>query len=457
MQERTRVGRAGPQTAPVRWPGRRYLAGGFGVLIAVLLAVPLFGLAAVKGLIPTRVINGVAGLFIHRQKGAVAWQPDQSTGVAGAAEQPVNILVMGVEIEGAATNPLTDAMMVVSYDPKQESLSMLSIPRDLWVDIPGHGLGRINEAFEDGAAAEAVLTVQQHLGIPVNYYAVLTYDPFEKLIDDMGGVTVDVPRNIDDPTFPADDMIHFEPFHITKGIHHLGGHETLRYARERHSDPDGDEGRVRRQQQVLLALKSQFLRPGNLSKLGLIVQDIRATVRTNFPLDQAVGLALKIMRIDNSRIQKGTLGYADKAVADYTTHGGAEVLLGNPPVIKQIVSRMFAPALSYLQAGASVRVDNGNGYPLAATNYGKILAGMGVQVVPPGDADRKDYPTARVRVYTHDPAKVAEATLLAGMLGVQPEPATGQETVEVVITLGKDYAPYVKFNEADWDAAIKPQ
>lgn len=416
-------------------------------LIGLGVALLLFGVGAAKGFVPAPVIDAFARLFIGRQPGAVPWN----------SSQPVNILVLGLQIGGASTNPLTDSMMTVGYDPKSASLSMLSIPRDLWVPIPGHGEGRINEAFQDGGAGEATLTVQQNLGIPVNYYALVSYGAFEKLIDDVGGVTVDVPRNLDDPTFPAADEQHYDPFHITKGIHHLNGHEALRYARERHDDPLGDIGRAQRQQQVLMALKSQILRPANVLKIGLILRDVRATIRTNFPLDQAAGLGLNILRVTPANVHKDVLQYDNKAVQGYITPGGADVLLPNKAAIKQIVGGVFGPSLSYLQAGATVRVDNGNGYPLAATGFAKVLANMGVKTLDPGDADRTDYPTARVRIFTSDGQKVQEGRLIAAMLGVQPELASGQEKADIVVTLGRDYAPFVKFTEADWDAALKPQ
>jgi LCP family protein required for cell wall assembly len=436
-----------PRSTPQKKPHRKPLRILLITLLVLILFFPAFGFAAIQGWVPTSAVNAVASLFVSRQPGAIPWAPDQ----------PVNVLVMGVQVSGAATNPLTDSMMVVSYHPGAETLSLLSIPRDLWVNIPGHGQSRINEAFEYGGAPEAMLTVQQNLGIPVNYYALVSYTAFEKLIDDVGGVTVDVPFDIDDPTFPAPDYIHYEPFHLKKGVQHLSGHDALRYVRTRHSDPLGDIGRAQRQQQVLMALKDQLLKPQNIFKAGLILRDIRNTVRTNFPFDQAAGLGTLILQLEASQIKKGVLGYENKAVQGYVTPEGAQVLLPNKTAIKPIVADLFGPSLEYLQAGATVRVDNGNGYPLAATNYSKILANMGVKTVPPGNADHTEYHTARVQVFTDDAAKVREAGLLAGMLGVPLEQGEGEEQVDIVITLGRDYAPFVKLTPKDWEELIQPQ
>ena len=415
-------------------------------LLGIILLVPLTALAAVGGLLPASAINPVARLFVGRQPDAVPWVDNQ----------PVTVLVMGLQIGGASTNPLTDSMMVVAYDPPTGSLSMLSIPRDLWVEIPGHGQGRINEAFEDGGAPLAMLTVQQNLGIPVNYYALVSYSAFRKLIDDVGGVTVNVPRDLDDPTFPADDEIHFEPLHLKAGVQHMDGREALRFARERHADPLGDIGRAQNQQQVLLALKDQLLKPANVLKAGLILRDIRSMVRTNFPLDQAAGLGLQALKAGKGNIYRDVLRYDNKTVQGTITASGADVLMLNQQASKPVIASLFGPALSGFKAGAKVRVDNGNGYPLAGTGYSKVLANMGAKMLEPGDADRTDYPGARVRVFTRDADKVREAGLLASMLGVPLEKASGSDPADIVVTLGRDYAPFVKFTSADWEKAIKP-
>ena len=419
-------------------------------LLISLLIVAGCGVALARGRVPAPLVNRVAGLFVTRQPGAVPRPPQQP--VPGDFEQPVNVLVMGLQVGGASTNPLTDAMLVVSYEPRQGSIGMLSIPRDLWVAIPGHGSGRINEAFQDGGPYEAMLTVQQNLGIPVNYYALINYAAFERLIDDVGGITVDVPYELDDPTFPAPDEIHFEPFYIDKGIHRLNGHEALRYARERHADPQGDFGRAQRQQQVLLALRSELLRPANLRRVGTILRDMADLVLTNFPLDEAAGVLLKAMNA--ASVRQETLQYGNQAVTDWVTPGGAAVLQPNPPVIRAIVGRLFTPTLAYLRAGAAVRVDSGSGRPEVAADYSRTLAAMGVHTLSPGEA-AGIYSGSRVRAYTRDPARVEEAGLLAGMLGVPLELAEGEETAEVVITLGRDFAPLVSFTEADWAAFLR--
>lgn len=434
-----------PSRSARRQPRRRSRGRSLALLLALfLVAIPGMGYAALKGWLPAPVVNALAGLLISRQPGALPW----------TAGQPANVLVMGLQVGGVSTNPLTDSMMVASYQP-DGSVSLLSIPRDLWVEMPGYGQGRINEAFQNGGPGEALLTVQQNLGVPVNYYAVISYRAFERLVDDVGGVTVEVPYAINDPTFPAPDEIHYEPFKISKGTHHLNGHEALRYARTRHAD--SDFGRAQRQQQVLLAIKDQMLKPANWLKAPLILRDVRAMIRTNFPLDQAAGLAVKILNTPKEQVRSQVLQYENRAVQGFTTAGGADVLAPNKPVVSKIVGELFGPSLEMLQSGARVRVDNGNGYSGAATQFSRLLGTMGIKADPPGDADRADYKSSRVVAYTSDSKKLQTARLIAGMLSTSVEQRSGKSTAEIVVVLGRDYAPFAEFSEADWEKAITPQ
>ncbi len=392
--------------------------------------------ALARGWVPPRVLNRVASVVVHRQREAKEWQP----------ELPLTVLVMGLQAGGASTSPLTDSMMVVWLDPKTRSAGMLSVPRDLWVEIPGHGYGRINEAYEDGGANLAELTVEQAIGVPIQYYAVISYSAFEKLVDDAGGVTVDVPRTLQDPTFPAPDEVHYEPFYLTAGVHQLNGRDALRYARERHSDPLGDLGRATRQQQIILALRDQLLRPRSIARLRALLTDAQGTVKTDFPLDEVPALALIAANIPAANVKRDVLQYANQAVSDWQTPAGASVLLPNQTAVDRVVRATFGPVLDRWDTGATVIVNNGAGYPGIATVYGKTLARMGVRVTEIGDAERHDYPRSQVQFYTRERSKVEQAHLLAGMLHVDPVMGQGKGSAEIVITLGRDYPAYSKSN-----------
>ncbi|MBX5464581.1 MAG: LCP family protein, partial [Clostridia bacterium] len=256
---------------------------------------------------------------------------------------PVTVLVLGVQ---QAANlhqpPLTDSILLARFDPASRRAALLSIPRDLWVDIPGHGHGRINSAYELGGAPLIEQVVAQVTGIRPDYYLVIDYDGFRRLVDDVGGVTVDVPRTLDDPTFPAPDMVHYQHLVIAQGVHHFDGQLALDYVRERHADPLGDLGRAQRQQQVLLALKQQFLRVDNLPRIPQIVRDLGRTLRTDFPLARLPGYAAALQAMPSSRVATGVLDYAHGAVSNWVTPGGADVLLPHPQAIQSLVAELFA-------------------------------------------------------------------------------------------------------------------
>ncbi|MBK9053287.1 MAG: LCP family protein [Chloroflexi bacterium] len=189
-------------------------------------------------------------------------------------EQRVTVLVMGIDRRpGEAFISRTDTMIVMSMNPADNSAVMLSIPRDLYVQIPGFGRNRINTAFVFGsqgnnpaAGAElAMQTVEYNLGIPIDHYLMVDFSAVVRGVDALGGIDVDVPFEIYDPTFP--DMNYgFDPLYIPAGRQHFDGLTALKYARTRHVD--NDFGRANRQQQVILAVRSKIVSMGVTQLLG---------------------------------------------------------------------------------------------------------------------------------------------------------------------------------------------
>ena len=164
-------------------------------------------------------------------------------------------------------------MMLITIDPAHGQVGMLSIPRDTWVKIPGYEIyNKINTAhrigdiknYPGGGPALAKQTVSELIGYPVHYYVRLNFEGFREIIDYVGGLDIEVPRDLNDPTYPSDDY-GYDPLFIAKGMQHMDGTLALKYARTRHVD--NDFGRARRQQQVLLALKNKILSQGMLPTL----------------------------------------------------------------------------------------------------------------------------------------------------------------------------------------------
>lgn len=184
----------------------------------------------------------------------------------GNTDGRTNIAILGVE----ETAQLSDAIMVLSIQdnpsgPSQAAL--VSIPRDLSVEIPEHGQHKINAAYSlgertgypGGGAGLTAATIEHEFDLPVHYHATLNFDGFKEIVNAAGGVEVEVESAIDDPYYPAPGYDGYDPFSIQEGLQHMDGETALKYARSRKTTNDFD--RSYRQQQVLLALRDKLLGP----------------------------------------------------------------------------------------------------------------------------------------------------------------------------------------------------
>ena len=251
----------------------------------------------------------------------------------GGSER-ITVLVMGIDRRpGDPFISRTDTMMLLSFNPATNQASILSVPRDLYVIIPGYGRDRINTAFVYGArgnnpAAGAMLsmqTVTYNLGISIDHYIMVDFNGVIQMVDAVGGIDVNVPFDIYDPTYP--DMHYgFDPLYIPAGWQHMNGELALKYARTRHVD--NDFGRAQRQQQVVLAMRNRMLNLGVgelLRQAPFLYQQVSESVRTDLSLDQILRLAKSVGDIPAENIQSDVLDY--NYVISYTTEGGASVLV----------------------------------------------------------------------------------------------------------------------------------
>lgn len=260
----------------------------------------------------------------------------------------VNVLLMGIDRRpGEAFISRTDSIMMISVDPVNKTASVLSIPRDLYVVIPTHGRDRINTAFVYGSAgnnplggaALAMQTVEYNLGIPVNHYILVDFSAVIKGIDALGGVDVQVPFDIYDPTYP--DMYYgYDPLFIPAGLQHLDGEMALKYARTRHAD--NDFGRAQRQQQVLLAARQKALGlgvSGLIARAPVLYQQLEEGIRTDLSLEQIARLATTAGQIDSESIYTAVLDY--DYVSSYRTERGASVLVLDNAKAAPLIQSLF--------------------------------------------------------------------------------------------------------------------
>ena len=264
------------------------------------------------------------------------------------ANQRVNILVMGIDRRpGEAFISRTDTMMLVSIDPETESASILSIPRDLYVVIPGRGRDRINTAFvygsvdnnPAGGALLAMQTVEYNLGVYIDHYVLVDFSAVINGINELGGIDVYVPYNINDPTFP--DMNYgFDPLFIPAGQNHFDGLTALKYARTRHQD--NDFYRARRQQQVVLAVRDKALALGLPTLIGRapsLFNQFEQGIRTDLSLQQIIELAQIVGDIPDDNIRNEVLDH--NYVSNYLTENGASVLIPINEAIEPLIRQLF--------------------------------------------------------------------------------------------------------------------
>jgi LCP family protein required for cell wall assembly len=258
---------------PPKWAV--WALGGAFALMAVLSAALVF--STVRGIASTWSGVGLPSIF-----GSQEDEPSEVTSVPFADPELVddapswngvdriNILLLGLDFRDWQTGdgpPRTDTMMLVTIDPITETAGMLSIPRDLWVEIPGFEHNRINTAYFLGEANRlpgggpglAMATVENLIGVEVNYYALLEFQTFERMIDELGGVDVLVPERMKiSPIGELSRWLDAKPYH-------LDGAETLAYARARKT-AGGDFDRAERQQQVVMAVRLIPLQPSWLKR-----------------------------------------------------------------------------------------------------------------------------------------------------------------------------------------------
>jgi len=265
-----------------------------------------------------------------------------------ANSERLNILVMGIDRRpGEPFISRTDTMMLMSIDTESLEASILSIPRDLYVIIPGIGRDRINTAFVYGSAGNnpaggaelAKQTVEYNLGVPVHHYVLVDFNAVTEGIDTIGGIDVNLPYEIYDPMFP--DMNYgYDPFYVAAGLQHFDGATALKYARTRHQD--NDFNRARRQQQVIMAARDKILGLGASAMINQapdLLQYLSQSYRTDLSLNDVISLGKAAADIPSESIRSEVLD--QNYVSNYSTETGASVLIPLNDLIAPLLQDMF--------------------------------------------------------------------------------------------------------------------
>jgi polyisoprenyl-teichoic acid--peptidoglycan teichoic acid transferase len=269
----------------------------------------------------------------------------------------------------------TDTMLAVVADRSPGALMLISIPRDLWVRIPGYGEERINTAYAIGGPGTAKRAVGDLLGVPVERHLLIGLQGIRDIVDAAGGIEIDVEHPIHDDAYPTDDYGTIV-VDIPAGRQRMNGETALRYARTRHQDDDF--GRMARQQQVVAALRSELMRPTSWWRLPAVAAAVRRATNTDLgPLD----LATLAFAAGFGPAEPERLALHLGLVQEFRGAGGA-FLLRPTPALRQRVGVFLAPA------SAAVEVLNASATAGRATQAADRLRAHDVRVVNVGNAAR---------------------------------------------------------------------
>ncbi len=258
--------------------------------------------------------------------------------------KPTNVLLLGIDHAATAVrsgNRHSDSIMLVHTDPRLHRIAFLSIPRDLRVPIPGHGEGKINAAYQIGGPLLAIRTVRAFTGLPVNHVAILDFGSFRDLIDELGGITIDVPKpilsNPFDCPYTQARCTTWPGWRFAKGRQHVDGRRALVYSRIRENrlDPsESDVTRGERQQRVLQAVAGRLVSPSTLVRLPTVGADLMRPLATDLSAGQFLQLGWVKFRSPSGRALHCRLG------GEAGFYGGQSVIVPseeNFTVIRQVL------------------------------------------------------------------------------------------------------------------------
>ena len=288
-------------------------------------------------------------------------------------------------------------MILLTIDPVAGTAGIMSVPRDLWAVIPGFSPNKINTAYyfgelyntPGGGPALAMRTVEQTLGIPIDYYAQIDFGAFVRFIDLIGGVKIDVPEEIRVDPLGADTP----PLLVPEGRHTLSGEVALAYARQRYAE-GGDFGRSQRQMQIILGIRDRILEfdllPGLVANASEIYNELSTGIDTNLPLADALRLAVSATRIDRDDIRQAVIG--EEQIIYGRSPDDLAILIPIPDKIRALVNEIFTSssgaeplaqgsAAELMAAeGAIISVQNGSSSASLGANTQSYLAGLGANV-----------------------------------------------------------------------------
>jgi LCP family protein required for cell wall assembly len=312
----------------------------------------------------------------------------------------VNFLLIGSDRRSETGSTRTDTMVIAILRPNEGQVSLISIPRDLWVSIPGYENNRVNTAYQLGVSTgypgggPGLLkeTIQYNLGIRIDHTAMVDFNGFRRIVDTLGGVDIPVSCSytdwkLIDPSYNPELEANWYLHTVDPGVIHMDGDLALWYARSRQRSSDFDRGR--RQQEVLRSLFTQALQAGTLTRIPELYNNLKDSVETDLGLGDILQLSLYAPKMTNADIRSYYI--RPPIVNSWITSGGAYVLSPNQDLLQQMLTEALSPSAQVVQKQAVViDVMNGTsiaGYETLASNR-LNYAGYETHIIP---SDRQDY------------------------------------------------------------------
>lgn len=352
--------------------------------------------------------------------------------------------------------PRSDTMMLVTIDPLTQTAGFLSIPRDMWVEIPGFGRAKINTAYFLGEANKlpgggpglAMDTVEQFVGVPVDYYALVDFMTFVRLIDELGGLDLYVRQEVTISRIGETDSQEV----LRPGVQWLDGMQVLGYARSRYTE-GGDFDRARRQQEVILAIRDQVVTwnmlPELIAKAPALYQEVNTGIRTNLNLEDMIKLATLGVQIPEGNIIQRVI--PPDMVYSGKSPDGLDIMIPIPDEIRALRDEVFDtdpvsldvvsndPAVLRQTEAARISIQNGTQEPALATRTADFLRSQGLNVVEETNA-QNIYNASKITVYNGKPFTIK---YLAELLRVPSSQITFEfnpdHYADVVVILGTDW------------------
>jgi LCP family protein required for cell wall assembly len=412
---------------------RRVLAG---------LAVALV-LALVAGVVATAAyVVRIDRRIEQRREAAGAGIEEALAEPPSDPREPYYVLLLGTDWRPEEGVARADTIILARFDPLNDRVALLSIPRDAQAEVPGQGTTKISHAYAYGGAPLMIQAVSDFTELPISHYVEVDFDGFERIVDTMGGVWIDVPTAIDDPLAGRTSGEEAaEAYVIEPGYQLLDGKHALTFVRSREY-ADGDFTRMQNQQLFMKALLSQLLSLSNVPKATRIVDAGIENLTTDMSLGELAGAAWMVQGLEEGALESKTVPgearYSGGAWYVIVDEDGLDALLTDLAAGRRIESDgVVVPDLD--PAGISVTVRNGSGLNGVASDAAERLAELGFPVSDVGNMDQFAYDDTLVVYHEAD----AEATFVRESLEIgKVAPSSGLYAfdTDVLVIVGRDWS-----------------